>query len=266
MAAEQQSTCTNQDLMVAVLKLQEEVKRMGNLLDNQKERKEYHKAYYQRRKADALAKAEAEKALAARLDNLNRHCLDGRRDNRLPVQVWTEKLKVFASRGLSAYNFISWLAWSWNHNTYKHVPITKSGGYMHVFIGLSGDKPLRSKYSERDVTGHMRIARLTSVQQVDTLADALFWKWTFRTVANVVSEAEDEPWWEQLGERWHKPLKVAMGEFGLYEVHGHMWNPAERDLQVASDVYARLRPTLEMNWGAFLRGLFSKEEPFSQPT
>ena len=64
MAAEQQSTCTNQDLMVAVLKLQEEVKRMGNLLDNQKERKEYHKAYYQRRKADALAKAEAERASA----------------------------------------------------------------------------------------------------------------------------------------------------------------------------------------------------------
>ena len=134
---------------------------------------------------------------------------------------------------------------------------------MHVFIGTSGSKALRSKYSERDVTGHMRVARLTSKVQLDTLADALFWKWTFRTVAKVVGQAEDDGWFEQLGNSWGKPLKVAMGQYGCWEVNGHYFDPNERDLEVASDVYGRLRPTLEMNWNAFLRGLWSKEEPFT---
>ena len=175
-------------------------------------------------------------------------------------------LKAFADRGLSAYNFITWLAWTWNHNTYEHVPITRSGGYMHVFIGMSGKKPLRHKYSDRDVTGHMRVSRLTKPEQLDTFADALYWKWTFGTIRGVVEVAEEEGWFEGLGESWHKPLKVAMGGFGCYEVKGEIFDPNERNLEVASKTYGWLRPTLVMNWNAFLRGLFSKEEPFTLPS
>ena len=70
--------------------------------------------------------------------NLDRHCLEGSRDRRLPAAEWGEVLKSFVQRGLSPYNFLSWLAWKWNKDTFQHVPITKSGGYMHVFIGMSG--------------------------------------------------------------------------------------------------------------------------------
>jgi len=111
----------------------------------------------------------------------------------------------------------------------------------------------------------MRVARLTKKEQLDTLSGALYWKWTFRTVSKIVGQAEDEGWFEDLGDRWHKPLKVAMGGFGGYEVKGEIFDPNERDLKVASKTYGLLRPTLEMNWNAFVRGLFSKEEPFTLP-
>jgi hypothetical protein len=251
----------NKEVLDAIAVLSAQVQRIADALEKQSERKSYQAEYYQKRKK----KAEEAAALAAKLDNQNRHCLEGMRDTRLPYAQWAAKLKEFAERGLSAYNFISWLAWAWNHDTYKMVPITKSGGYFHVFIGLSGKNPLRSKYSERDVTGHMRVARLTNKVQIDTFADALFWKWSFRTVATVVNHAQDEGWFEGLGESWNRPLKVAMGSTGQYEVEekGRCFDPNERDIEVASYMYGRLRPTLEMNWNAFRRGLSSKEEPFT---
>ena len=249
---------SNEEVLAAVVELKEQVQRIAEAMEKQQDRKSYQAEYYKKRKAAKAAKV-------VRLENRDRHCLDGPRDPRLPHAVWAKQLKAFAERGLSAYNFITWLAWAWNHNTYEHVPITKSGGYMHVFIGLSDKKPLRAKYSERDVTGHMRVSRLTKPEQIDTFADALYWKWTFGTICNVVGEAEDEGWFEGLGESWHKPLKVAMGDFGCYEIKGEIFDPGERNLDVANKTYGWLRPTLEMNWSAFLRGLFSKEEPFTLP-
>ena len=65
---------------------------------------------------------------------------------------------------------------------------------------------------------------------------------------------------------WQKVLKVAMGGFSCYEVKGEIWDPNERDLAVINKTYSQLRPTLDMSWNAFLRGLFSKEEPFSDQT
>ena len=252
---------SNEEVLAAVAKLAEQVQRIAAAMEKQQDRKSYQAEYYKRRKAK---KAEAA-ARAKRLSNKDRHCLDGPRDLRLPFAAWAGRMKAFADRGLSAYNFITWLAWTWNHNTYEHVPITRSGGYMHVFIGMSGDKPLRTKYSDRDVTGFMRVNTLTRPEQLDTLRDALFWKWTFGCVFSVVSEVEDEGWFNTLGESWHKPLKVAMGGYGCYEIKGHTFDPSERDLEVASKTYGLLRPTLEMIWNAFMRGLFCKEEPFTGP-
>jgi hypothetical protein len=249
---------SNEEVLAAIVSLKQEVQRIAEALEKQQERKSYQAEYYQKRKAAKAVKLE-------RLENRNRHCLTGPRDQRLPIVKWTAQLKAFAERGLSAYNFITWLAWSWNHNTFTHVPITKSGGYMHVYIGLSGEKPLRSKYSERDVTGHMRVSRLTKPEQLDTFADALWWKWTFATICNVVGIAEEEDWFEPLGDNWHRPLKVAMGGFGCYEIKSEIFDHTERNLEVANKTYGWLRPTLEMNWNAFMRGLFSKEEPFTLP-
>ena len=251
-------TVSNEQVLAAVVSLKEQVQRIAETLEKQQGRKKYQAEYYKKRKAAKAAKLK-------RIENKNRHCLDGPRDKRLPHEAWAKQLKVFADRGLSVYNFVTWLAWSWNQNTYEHVPITRSGGYMHVMIGMSGEKPLRLKYSERDVTGHMRVNRFTKPQQIDTFADALWWKWTFSCICDVVGEVEGEDWFEALGESWHKPLKVAMGNYGCYEIKGETFDPNNHDLDVASKMYGWLRPTLEMNWSAFLRGLFSKEEPFTLP-
>jgi len=245
-------------LLDEVVQLKKQVQRIADALEKQQDRKSYQAAYYKKRKAAKAAKV-------VRLPNKDRHCLDGPRDPRLPHAAWAKQLKKFAERGLSVYNFISWLAWTWNQKTYEHSPITKSGGYFHVLIGMSGGKPLRAKYSERDVTGHMRVSRFSRLEQLDTLRDALFWKWTFVVLCEIVNEAEEEGWFEALGESWTKPLKIALGSLGCYEIKGEIFDPCERDLEVASKTYGWLRPTLEMNWSAFLRGLFSKEEPFTLP-
>ena len=249
---------SNEAVLAAVVELKEQVQRIADAMERQQNRKSYQAEYYKKRKAAKAAKL-------VRLENTNRHCLKGRRDNRLPHEAWAKQLKTFVERGLSPYNYITWLAWAWNQNTYEHVPITKSGGYMHVFIGMSGTKPLRSKYSERDVTGHMRVSRLTKLEQLDTFAGALYWEWTFRTLCSVLAEVDEEPWFTELPERWMKPLKVAMGGFGCYKIKDEVFDPNERNINTASKTYGLLRPTLEMNWGAFLRGLFSKEEPFTVP-
>jgi len=122
---------SNEEVLAAVVSLKADIQRIAEALEKQQDRKSYQAEYYKKRKAAKAAKLK-------RLENKDRHCLGGMRDPRLPHETWTKQLKAFAERGLSAYNFLTWLAWSWNHNTYEHVPITKSGGYMHVYIGLSG--------------------------------------------------------------------------------------------------------------------------------
>ena len=242
--------------------LREQVQRMADLIQKQQDRKSYQADYYKKRKetkTKARTAASSDKIL-----NHDRHCLNTARDKRLPHDKYIAKLKEFVSRGLSVYNFVTWLGWSWNHDTYVHAPITKSGGYMHVFIGLSGASPLRSKYSVRDVTGRMRINTFTSPVQTDTFRDALWWNWTFATIVPMMNDLADvqEPWFKSLGPHWTNPLKIIQGGFGCYEVKGLTFDQGERDLTIASKTYAFVRPTLFMAWAAWLRGMFSKTEPF----
>ena len=249
---------TNEQLLAAVQALGTQLKAIAGALDKQQKRRDYQAAYYKKRKAAAAEKAR-------RIELPNGHCLESRRDDRIPAGAWAKQLQRFVERGLSPYNFLTWLAWAWNQDTFNHVPITKSGGYMHVFIGYSGKKALRCKFSERDITGRMRISRFTRPEQLDTLSQALYWKWTFHTVHKVVQDyAEENEWFGALSENWKKVLKVAMGQFGCYEIKGEVWDPNERDFSVINKTYGHLRPTLDMSWNAFLRGLFSKEEPFKE--
>ena len=135
------------DVLREMALIKEQVARVADALEKQADRKKYQAAYYQERKKKA-----AKKKKAVGRPNPARHCLNGR-DSKLPHAKWAEQLKSFVERGLSPYNFLTWLAWEWNKNTYQHVPITRSGGYYNVLIGISDGKPLRSKYSERDLTG-----------------------------------------------------------------------------------------------------------------
>ena len=260
---------SNEELLTVITELKAQVQRMADALQKKEDRKNYHSEYYKKRKTDKKKKAAKSKL---KLENPNRHILEGQRDYRLPFKKWALKLKKFVDRGLSPYNFVTWLAWSWNQDTYQHTPITKSGGYMHVFIGVSaqdGGRALRSRYSERDVTGHMRVNTFKNEAQIDTFASALWWKWTFRVLGLAVSEVDEEDWYNALGESWHRPMKVLQGATGLYEIQRTgaepiYFDPNETDLNLASKMYGFVRPTLEMGWGAALRGFFSKEEPFTE--
>ena len=99
---------SNEAVLAAVVELKEQVQRIADAMERRQNRKSYQAEYYKKRKAAKAAKL-------VRLENTNRHCLKGRRDNRLPHEAWA--LKTFVERGLSPYNYITWLAWAWNQNT-----------------------------------------------------------------------------------------------------------------------------------------------------
>ena len=253
-------------ILESIGKLRTEVRGLAGELKKLQDRKKYHAEYYQKRKATNAKTKKKKEVVDTRLPNADRHCLEGRRDQRLPFAEWAQMLKQFADRGLSAYNFLTWLSWTWNHNTYRHAPITKSGGYMNLFIGMSGDKPLRHKYSERDVTGRVRIRTFKTPVQLDPFREAKWWHWGYAVLMQVVNEVADEPWYEKLGDAWHRPMKVMQGAFGCYQIReGLVFDPSETDLVLATKGYQAMRPTLECGWGACLKGLSCKEEPFIAP-
>ena len=245
-------------IMSMLEQLTTEVSGISQVLKKEQERKEYQSGYYKKRKAAKLKK-EAENN---RLPNPKGNCLHGTRDRNLPVVQWAKMLKAFVDRGLGPYNFLSWLSWTWNHQTYKHVPVTRSGGYMHLFCGLSGNRPLRTKRSDRDFTGHMRITKFANKVHLETFREASWWNWGFGVLAQVIYEVEEEAWYTALGDTWHRPMQVMQGGVGSYEINGITFDQNCNCLETATKQYGLLRPTLEMGWGACMRGLFSKQEPF----
>ena len=45
-----------------------------------------------------------------------------------PLVKWTNKLREFIADKRSVDNYLEWLGWSWNHDTYVTQPVVKSGG------------------------------------------------------------------------------------------------------------------------------------------
>lgn len=251
------------EVLNAIADLKAQVQRIAEALEKANSRKEYQASYYKKRKQ----KKATPKILApSGLRNLDRHCLEGRRDKRLPVDKWATVLRRFVDARASPYNFLTWLAWSWNKDTYHMVPITKSGGYLQVFIGFSGDKALRIKYSERELLGRVKVCTFSKQEQLEAFREAKWWRWGFGVLGSVVFQVEDEPWFKQLRDDWIRPLRVMMGGFGMYKVPGMNieFDQSVSDLPKASKMYGIMRPTLTMSWAACLRGLHCKEEPFSQ--
>ena len=108
-------------ILESIGKLRTEVRGLAGELKKLQDRKKYHAEYYQKRKATNAKTKKKKEVVDTRLPNADRHCLEGRRDQRLPFAEWAQMLKQFADRGLSAYNFLTWLSWTWNHNTYRHA-------------------------------------------------------------------------------------------------------------------------------------------------
>ena len=245
--------------------LRNEVKHLTELVESQQNRKKYHSEYYEKRKL----KITKECKKSNRIPNPKCGMFPMIRKYDAPFKMWANKIHEFACRGLSPYNFLTWLSWAWNQNTYEHVPLTKSGGYLHLYIGMSAQKdgrPLRHRYSQRDFTGRMRVNVLTTSRQLDIFSGALWWSWSFHVLNATLDEVKREQWYKDLGPYWHKPLAILQGQHGHYEVlPGIIFQPTtEENLEIASKCYGIVRPILEMGWSASLKGMFSKEEPFKK--
>ena len=176
----------NQEVCSEVKALREQVAKLTEMLQLQKDRKDYQKAYYKKRKA---AKENAVK----RLRNPDKNLFDGYRNLDVHHEEWVAKMKEFVEAGHSVYNFLTWLAWDYNQNTWEFSPITKSSGYMHVFIGRSGNKALRSRYTELDIHGQIRANKFTNSRQIETFKNALFWKYANKTIGVLAEDIDGEP-------------------------------------------------------------------------
>ena len=242
------------DRLVRVEKLLEEVL---SFVRPKKSRKEYQSKYYREKKTKELAELK-------RLRNPSKNNLYP--DKRL----CTEKVEDWAAAGFrfaaaakhdSAYRFLGWLAYTWNVNTYQHRPITRSGGYYHVMIGFSGDKPMRIKWTENDLFGCGKRLTFTRVQR-DQFADALWWHWGFGVLGKTVFEMQEDGRWAQLPKEFTEPLLLLMGGFGLLELRpGLIFDHNEPNCDTLSKAFRLAKPQLDRAWRACKNGLFIKEEP-----
>lgn len=226
------------------------------LLQEKKARAAYQSRYYAARR---------EKTLQG-LKNPDRNNLNLPMgwDRRLRPKMleWGAVAYRFAEERKTPYQFMEWLAYTWNNCTYWHKPITRSGGYNNLFIGFSAGKPLRSKWTDNDLFGCVRRTKFTRAQR-DQFSNALWWNWGYGCLGKVLLEMqEEEARWAKLPGHWTRPCLLMMGGFGMVEVRtGLFFDPGEGDCNKVGKMYAYAKPDLDRGWDACKRGLFAKEEP-----
>ena len=231
------------------------------LLKNGKSRAKYQAEYYAQRKETRLTETRPGLKNPER-NNLN---LPMGWDKRLQskLEEWAEIAFRFKDARRGPFDFLEYLAYQWNNETYWHKVITRSGGYNHVFIGFSGSKPLRTKCTDCDLFGCVKRTSFTRAQR-DQFADAHWWRWGYGVLGKVVNEMQDqhEERWLKLPKRFTRPLLLMMGGFGQVEVRqGLVFDPNEPDTAKVGKMYVYAKPDLDRGWNACKRGLFATEKP-----
>ncbi len=224
-----------EELRAEIRELRVQVQRMADALQTKQDRSQYQAEYYKKRKAAKALKKEKDRA-SKRLSS-ERCVFKGLRRRDVPHKLWAQKMQEFLRDGRSIYNWLTWVAWSWNQ--------------------------------ERDITGHVRVITFTTQLQLETFSSALFWAYCFRTVGLVASEhEEDSEWYQQMPTRWRNVIEVLKGALGQFKIPNSeiYFNPEEKDLQVMSKAYGHVRLMLEQVWACTLKGWFSKKEPFTAPS
>lgn len=240
-------------------RVEEALQEVLKLLREGKQRVKYQAKYYAKRKETKMGEQNG-------LKNPDRNNLDLPMgwDKRLHTKMleWAEVAFRFAEAKMNACSFMEWLSYTWNNCVYWHKPVTRSGGYNHVFIGFSGTKPLRVKCTDCDLFGCVKRTTFTKAQR-DQFSDAHWWRWGYGVLGKVVGEMqEDARWTPGLAERWARPLLLMLGGFGQVEVRqGLLFDPNEDDCNRFGKMYAYAKPDLERGWNACKRGLFAKQEP-----
>ena len=241
------------------------------LMQRRERRAEYQRKYYADRKAQKKRKKKAEPVRSG-LENPNENNLNLLKilkDRRLlkVFPQWAEVAYGFADSGHSAFNFLQWLTFTWNVQTYWFRPVTRSGGYNHVFIGFSGPtKALRCKYSDNELFGCVKKCSFVTKPQVEAFRDAPWWRWGYNVLGQVVfcMQEEDEKRWDRLPLSFRRPLLLMMGGSGAFELKkGLEFDPYEGNPDKLGKAYGLAKMDLDMCWGACKKGLFAgKEEPF----
>jgi hypothetical protein len=230
------------------------------LLRGKKSKSDYHARYYEKRKA-GREKAQA-KAASARLLNPDRNMLTYK-DRRLSsmFEPWAEVGFRFGTAAPpQPFKFLCWLVYTWQ-NLYQARPITRSGGYNQVFIGWSGDRPLRHRYTDNDVFGNCKRTKFDETQALG-FAKSPWWNWTYGVLYQVLyTMQEHEDRWAKLSPTFTKPLLLMSGGYGEVEVrHGIKFDPNLKHDQLQT-VYKFVKPDLDRGWAACIKGLCSKDAP-----
>ena len=159
-------------------------------LEQRAMRKKYDHEYYLKKKAKRLKKECASK-LVERHRNPSKNTIFSVAPSACksawrsapnlpnPLEVWTEKLKEFVAQGRRVDQYLEWLAWSWNHNTWVSQPVTKSGGRWAYYLGADvNGKARRQVFTNRDFTGHVK-AHQTKFKGLhsDVIMSALWWNY-----------------------------------------------------------------------------------------
>ena len=220
-------------------------------------RKGYQKAYYAARKLRRNG-----------LRNPDRNNLNLVRgwDDRLKekMEEWGDVAVRFGSDlpRPRPFAFLEWLCWTWNNATYEYKVITKSGGYNHLFIGYSGDKPLRCKFTDGDLYGNVRRTKFTPAQR-DQFCEALWWKWGFAVLVKLKQAMGVR--FQSLAPAFKRPLLLLMGGFGEVEVQKDLFfDPNEPNCAHLGKAYMHAKPDLDRAWNACKKGLFGRVEPYAE--
>lgn len=213
--------------------------------------------YYVERKRRAAKAAGAPKL---RNPDKNIFALRCGKDNRL-AKHWVEWAKVGLKFGAAVrpYAFLEWLCWAWQ-NVYQERPLTRSGGYNQVFYGWSNNKPLRTKTTDSDLFGNLKRLSFNRVQK-DQFSDALWWRWGYGVLFQVLGEMQEMEGYEALSDRFLRPIKLMCGTYGHVELKQDLFFETELDCKQLSKVYRLVKPELDRCWQACMKGLRVKEEP-----
>ena len=257
---------TNEQLMVAVKALvaqnrsmAEQMQRIADQMEKAQCRKVYHKEYYKRRKEEA---SERQKVASERVQVPDGSIFLVRKG--LPLVKWMKKMVQFHDANKPPENFLTWLTWSWNKDTFALPPITKSGGYHNVLIGVSGDKGLRNRHTEGDLFPRLRAPKFTKLTQMEAFRSCKWWDFGSRVLGRVYRIADDDGIFEKFRPRFQKLVRVMVGSTGECPAGaGECFDQEEPNLVKMNRTFKKVRNALDTAVAACKKGLYLKEEPFT---
>jgi hypothetical protein len=233
---------------------------VGEICDLLKSKHVYNRK--QRENYRSRVQRRLEQRRAGKLKNPDSNCLTTHDIGlRTHYKKWA-KVGFLFGRQNKPYQFLDWLAFHWNTRTYWEKVMTRSGGYYHVFVGWSDDKPLRVKFTEADIFGNVKT--LTSAIKIDQFISAQWWGWGYSILFQTISRMQQsENEYQKLSNVFLRPLLLMCGAFGEVPVRGgSTFDPNEADLGRLSKTHRYVKADLDNCWRACRTGLSRKVEPY----